>query len=207
MTPELLEEVAGVDALRRLSPPVHDTLQDRTGRFSAIDGVEQPSLFFIDRQKQVRIGVGPVDEHRHRTRRQPLLHTDRLRQPDRDIAQPPVVVETGRPAAIGAVVPVDDQAVAQHRPPEQLDRGILLPRRQRCKPGGMGCCGKAAAARQIGRLAHPAAELEPAALDQIKELRHAVSAILRVEQRVGQRVFMLKIGRFGQEAGQRVMRG
>ncbi len=68
----------------------------------------------------------------------------------------------------------------------------------------MGRAGQAAALRQIGRLPQPATKAQPAAFEPVEELRHAVGPVLRVEQRIGQPVRALEVGRLGQQAGQRM---
>ena len=94
--------------------------------------------------------------------------------------------------------------MAHHVPAEEFDRGVLLLGRQFGQSGGVGRLRQRAALRQIGRLPHPAAKGQPTACDERKELRHGVGAILRVEQRIGQRVLALEIGRLAQQARQRM---
>ena len=61
------------------------------------------------------------------------------------------------------------------------------------------------ALRKVGRLLVPAPELEAATLEPIVNLRHGIGAILRVQQRVGERVGSCKVLRPLHDASDRMV--
>ena len=80
--------------------------------------------------------------------------------------------------------------------------------------GGRGKRGKAsamrrvldrAALRKVGRLLVPAPKLEAATLEPIVNLRHGIGALLRVQQRVGERVGLREILRPFHDASDRMV--
>ena len=50
----------------------------------------------VDRQVDVAVGVGPVDQHRRRAGRQPLLDADRVGHANRHVAEPGVTGKADR---------------------------------------------------------------------------------------------------------------
>ena len=105
------------------------------------------------------------------------------------------------------VIAISDHAVRRHRAAEQLGCGVLLCRFQCSR--SVRCAGGVPSMpqqRTVGSLSHPAAETQPAAVEKLEKLRHRVGAVLRVQQRVGQRRLAPEVRRVAQQASERMLR-
>src|SRR5262245_34695467 len=60
---------------------------------ASVDGVDDPFLQRVDRQDQIVVPVTPVQEHGRGSGRQTLLNANRMREADRHVAGPTIVVE------------------------------------------------------------------------------------------------------------------
>ena len=139
--------------------------------------------------------------------RRAILDRERPRQPHRNEAAPGVALEGDRLGLAFAIVAVSDEAVPIHRSAQELDRRMLGGRGQRSKPGAMRRVLDRAALGKVGRLLVPAAEFEAATLEPVIKLRHGISALLRVQQRIGERVRSREILRPFHDAGDRMVGG
>src|SRR5215467_14838710 len=130
-----------------------------------------------------------VDQDRRKTERDPVVaDTQGPRQMQWDPGAPSVPVERDRLALTCSIIAISSEGVPGHRPAQQLYRGVLRWRRQRGETRRVRRARNSPALREIGRLLDPTPEFEAAALQPSIELRHGVSAVLRMEQCIGERV-------------------
>ena len=128
-------------------------------------------------------------------------------KPNRNETAPGVALECDRLGFAFAIVAVGDEAVPVHRSAQELDRRMLGGRGKRGKASAMRRAVDRSALRKIGRLLVPAPELEAAPLEPVVNLRHGIGAVLRVQQRVGERVGSREILRPFHDAGDRMVDG
>ena len=98
----------------------------------AVDRVEQPLLLRVDRQVDVGVGVGPVDQHRRRAGRQPLLArrscpASGSARSSSHASPAKLTLSRGRPRPSSRYATTLWRTIV---PRKQLDGGVLLGRRQ-----------------------------------------------------------------------------
>jgi hypothetical protein len=120
--PELLEKRARTLKIRRAD------LRDRA---LSVDRVEQPLLRRIDRQIQIGVGVIAIDEHRGRSRRQPIAHGNRVGEAYRRVIEPGVALEAYARIRRLGILSMRHDAMPHHRSAEELHFRVLGFGRQR----------------------------------------------------------------------------
>jgi hypothetical protein len=91
----------------------------------AVNCGEDSLVCRIDREGEVGVGVGPIDQDGHGTGGHPVLDAQGPRQTQRNAFPPGIAVEGDRLAVVEAIVAIGDEVVFGHGPAQQLDRGVL----------------------------------------------------------------------------------
>src|SRR5262245_50930437 len=102
---------------------------------------------------------------------------------------------------------VSHEAVTTHRAAKELSSRVLLDRREASQVRRLWQMRHDAAVWTVGSLPDPATEPEAGVLDEVEQLRDRVRAVLRVQERIGERRFVLKVRRLTQQRLQRMTAG
>lgn len=92
-----------------------------------------------------------------------------------------------------AIVPVSDEVVLGDRTAKQFHGGELFSLWQLSQSRGLWRIGHISALWKVGSLLHPPAERHAAMAEPFVELRHRVGTILRMQQRVGERMRLCEV--------------
>jgi hypothetical protein len=94
----------------------------------AVDGAEQLILESVDGENKIGECMRSIDQHRDAARGQTFPNAYGPWQCNGNVVAPMVVRKVDRFTLIGAIITVRDEAVRDHRSPEQLDGGVLQAR-------------------------------------------------------------------------------
>ncbi len=112
----------------------------------------------LDGQNKIRVSVVLVDQDGRGARGEPLLNTDRLCHSNRHIARASISCKTDWLERAGTIVPIDDNAVANHGSTKKLDSSELLRRGKLRHLQGFRQTRHHTTSRGVGCLFYPPAE-------------------------------------------------
>src|SRR5215471_11276855 len=92
---------------------------------SAINLSKDPVLYGSDRESEIGISMGPIDQDSYRTRRDPVTNAQGPRQTQRNVSWPRGALKCSQPALARAIVSVSDEVVLCYGATQNLNCGVL----------------------------------------------------------------------------------